>query len=619
MEGLFSAVEMEPVDHDRLPGTRLERLEVYNWGTFSGRVWSLDLGGRNTLLTGDIGSGKSTLVDGLTTLLLPATKIAYNKAAGADSKERDLRSYALGFYKAERNETTGVTRPVALRGPGDYSVLLGVFTNRDFDVTVTLAQVFWFKDPQAGQPQRFYLVADGALSISPDFTDFGSDIAALRKRLKSGGAEVYDHFPEYGRAFRRRLGIESEQAMDLFGQTVSMKAVDDLNGFVRRHMLEPFDARARIADLVSHFDDLVTAHEAVLRAQAQLALLDPLIADLDQHAGLSAGQTDLVAQRDALPLFLAEQRRALLIAERNQLEERASRLAKRIERAETETRELRTTEAELGVQIAGHGGDRIAVLEAEIDRLETSRSERRSRFDRFNDLLEAAGCERIADLGQFEPAVRAAETVAAAATASRDDEQNALTELRVELRAQQVDKQAIERELGSLRGRRTNIPEQAQRLRALLSRDLRRPVEEFPYVGELVQVAEQHREWQGAAERLLRSFGLSLLVPNEAYDAVYRWVEDHHLAQKLVYFRVPERLAPRSTASRTPGLLLADCLEVAEASSHAAWLRAELDRRAAYACVDDVTDFRHSVRAVTRAGQIKDHDRHEKDDRFPGR
>ena len=81
--------------------------------------------------------------------------------------------------------------------------------------------------------------------------------------------------------------------MDLFGQTVSMKAVDDLNGFVRQHMLEPFDARRRIADLVSHFDDLVTAHEAVLRARAQLELLDPLIADLDQHAVLAAGRAQL--------------------------------------------------------------------------------------------------------------------------------------------------------------------------------------------------------------------------------------------------------------------------------------------------------------------------------------
>jgi uncharacterized protein YPO0396 len=42
------------------------------------------------------------------------------------------------------------------------------------------------------------------------------------------------------------------------------------------------------------------------------------------------------------------------------------------------------------------------------------------------------------------------------------------------------------------------------------------------------------------------------------------------------------------------------------------WLHAELERRAAYACLDDVADFRSAVRAVTRAGQIKDTDRHEK-------
>ena len=52
-------------------GFRLHRLEVFNWGTFDGRVWSLALDGRNHLLTGDIGSGKSTLVDAVTTLLVP--------------------------------------------------------------------------------------------------------------------------------------------------------------------------------------------------------------------------------------------------------------------------------------------------------------------------------------------------------------------------------------------------------------------------------------------------------------------------------------------------------------------------------------------------------------------
>lgn len=71
---------------DTLSGFRLHRLEVLNWGTFDKRVWTMQLDGKNALLTGDIGSGKSTLVDAVTTLLVPAQRIAYNKAAGADAR-----------------------------------------------------------------------------------------------------------------------------------------------------------------------------------------------------------------------------------------------------------------------------------------------------------------------------------------------------------------------------------------------------------------------------------------------------------------------------------------------------------------------------------------------------
>jgi uncharacterized protein YPO0396 len=37
---------------DRLAGFRLMRLEVLNWGTFDKRVWTLELDGKNSLLTG---------------------------------------------------------------------------------------------------------------------------------------------------------------------------------------------------------------------------------------------------------------------------------------------------------------------------------------------------------------------------------------------------------------------------------------------------------------------------------------------------------------------------------------------------------------------------------------
>ena len=88
------------VADDSRVGFRLARLEVLNWGTFDKRVWRYELDGRNGLLTGDIGSGKSTLVDAITTLLVPAHRVAYNKAAGAEARERTLRSYVLGHYKS---------------------------------------------------------------------------------------------------------------------------------------------------------------------------------------------------------------------------------------------------------------------------------------------------------------------------------------------------------------------------------------------------------------------------------------------------------------------------------------------------------------------------------------
>jgi uncharacterized protein YPO0396 len=214
---------IRPDGADSRAGSRLARLELYNWGTFDQRVWSFELAGHDGLLTGDAGSGKSTIVDAITTLLLPANRITYNKAAGAETRERDLRAYVLGHYKGERSEGSETSRPVALRDAGAFSVILGVFANAAYHSSVTLAQVFWMKDQ--GQPERFFVTADRALSIAGDFSDFGTDVAPLKKRLRAGGARVYDNFPEYGRDFRRRLGIESEQAMELFHQAVSMKSV----------------------------------------------------------------------------------------------------------------------------------------------------------------------------------------------------------------------------------------------------------------------------------------------------------------------------------------------------------------------------------------------------------
>ncbi len=614
------SLPLDFVADETLNGFRLQRLEVFNWGTFDGRVWTLRADGRNVLLTGDIGSGKSTLVDAVTTLLVPAHRVAYNKAAGAEARERTLRSYVLGHYKAARSELGGSGRPVALRGPNSYSVILAVFHNAGYDQTVTLAQVFWLKDPQ-GQPLRLYALAERRLSIAADFAEFGTDIAKLRKRLRAGGVVVEDSFPPYGALFRRHFGIHNEQALELFHQTVSMKSVGNLTDFVRSHMLEPFDVAPRLTALIGHFDDLSRAHEAVLKAQRQVALLQPLVADCDRHAELAAAIELQRAAREALQAYFAGIKAELLDKRLLFLAEELNRHEMAVERLAAQQREQQAQERELRRAIGDNGGDRIERLALDIAARQAEkqrRADKAARYDTLRQLLELLPMRSAEDfLAQRELCAPLREAAAERETAL----QNELNELGVAFAQGRQQHAELSDELASLRARRSNIDAQQVALRAALCLALGLAEADMPYAGELIQVRNEERDWEGAAERLTRGFGLSLLVPDEHYAAVSDWVDRTHLKGRLVYFRVRlrGRGASKDVRGERPELhpdSLAHKLAVKPDSPYSAWLERELAHRFDLACCTSPEQFRRELRAITRAGQIKaPGERHEKDDR----
>ncbi len=601
---------------ETLAGFRLQRLEVFNWGTFDGRVWSLRAEGRNALLTGDIGSGKSTLVDAVTTLLVPAHRVAYNKAAGAEARERTLRSYVLGHYKATRSDLGGSGRPVALRGPYSYSVILAVFHNAGYDQTVTLAQVFWLKDP-AGQPSRLYAVAERDLSIATDFADFGTDIVRLRKRLRAAKVVVEDSFPPYGALFRRHFGIQNEQALELFHQTVSMKSVGNLTDFVRSHMLEPFDVAPRLSALIEHFDDLNRAHEAVLKAKAQLALLQPLVADGQRHAELAAAIEQQRAAREALQAYFAGLKAELLDRRLSHLAEELARHASHIERLNDLQRDQEAQERALRQDIARSGGDRIEDLALKIVSKAAEKQRRAAKAARYDELRQALGLLAMRDAEDFLAQRSLCAPLREAAAQREADVQNELNELGAAFAQGRNEHQELAAELASLKARRSNIDAQQVALRAALCGALGLPEADMPYAGELIQVRDDERDWEGAAERLLRSFGLSLLVPDAHYNAVSEWVDRTHLKGRLVYFRM--RPARKDQRGELPALhpdSLVRKLAIKPDAPHHAWLERELAHRFDLACCSGQEQFRREARAITRSGQIKaPGERHEKDDR----
>jgi uncharacterized protein YPO0396 len=599
---------------DERAGFRLHRLELYNWGTFNDKVWTLRLEGDNTLLTGEIGTGKSTLVDAVTTLLVRADRVAYNKAAGAESRERTLRSYVLGHFKSERSESGLSAKPVALRDQNNYTVILGVFRNEGFGLEVTLAQIFWIKDPQ-GPPARLFVVADRAMGIASDFSGFGPDINALRKRLRADrSVELHDSYPPYAASFRRRFGIGNEQALELFHQTVSMKSVGNLTGFVREHMLEGEDSETRIEPLIRHFDDLNRAHEAVLKAKAQLSRLAPLVADCDALDDSNARVEDWRLCRNTLEPWFASIRERLLEQRLRNLADEAGKLSARIWKLEEEQDAQQAEREEIRRAIAENGGDRIERIKGEIREKGQEKERRMARAGKYDSLADGLGLERAADLDAFMTNRRQLAGKSEETGAKRAALQNRITEEGVEFQLAKSEHDALVKEIESLRRRKSNIPGVQVAIREALCDSLGFEESAMPFAGELVCVRDEASAWEGAAERLLHNFGLSLLVPDVLYPKVVEWVDRNRLGGRLVYFRVRENIARENIPAG--GDLLVHKLAINPESPFLAWMEGELFRRFSHVCCETTGQFRKERQAVTKAGQVKGSgDRHEKDDR----
>jgi len=594
-------------------GFRLHRFEVYNWGTFHQRAWHLELQGESGLLTGDIGSGKSTLVDGLVTLFVPPQKLAYNKAAGAEARERSLRSYVRGQYKSERGEGGQGSKPVFLRDAPTYSVLLAHFHNEGYGQDVTLVQVMWMREPE-GQPARLYVVADGKLSIAEHFSRCGSDFNALKKRLKDLSREVHETFPPYQAAFRRRFGLENEQALDLFLQTVSMKSVGNLTDFVRQHMLPPFDVETRLAALMAHFDDLHRAHEAVLKAKRQVGRLEPLVADHERFTALSTELDALRSCRDALRPWFSEQKARLFEARLAGLE--AEREQARLEAEQV--RELRERQGadrdRLRQSISANGGDRLETEKAELVQRRHEREERLRKADRYARMAQAVGLPAATELEVFLSNARTVQLQREATVSELAEVQNTRTEVVMELRDLKKAHEAVSVELEALRRQRSNIPARFLHLRARLCADLKLSEDVLPFAGELLRIRDEERDWTGAIERVLYSLGVSLLVPDAEYARVSQWVDRTHLNERFVYYRVREEALARVPPARAESL--PHKLVLKPGSTMAPWLEAQLARQFDYTCCETAEQFTRSRQALSRSGQVKSGgERHLKDDR----
>ncbi|MBR0176166.1 MAG: AAA family ATPase [Bacteroidales bacterium] len=605
-------------------GFRLDYLEIYNWGTFNNKIYRIAPAGNNSLLTGANASGKSTLIDALLTLLVPAKKDRfYNQSSGNERKgDRTEETYVLGNYGNIQAEGETATKTQQLRDKRTtYSILLASFVN-NHDSVVTLFQVRWFVN---GELKCSYGVSSKPLTIKADFYDFngskGDWKKSLEKRYNSNvpkkQIEFYDTIKDYKDRIISSFGLRSDKALTLFNQIVGVKVLNDLDEFIRNNMLEQRDAENEYIRLSESFATLMEAKTTMEKVKEQIAQLEPIDEKAKNLEEISIALEDLKNTRELAVYWFAKRNVELADAKIAELNEKLEMLRGELEQLNRQKEELTQKVIELGSAIENDDvGKQIRALKDEIGKLEQKKKNRQSKLSDYNKKATEVGfCESPSEIVFIENREKARK--------GRDNCKVELGKKNEESRLALNEKERIEHEIGenteiikTLLKNKNNISGREAEIRDEILAAIGATANEIPFVGEMIRVKDEERDWENSIEKILHNFGLRLIVPEKYYKAVSDYVNTHDLRGRIVYHRYEETSSLRGFQNSPVNCLL-NKLEFNQKSPYSSWVEDAISDHYNYACVENLEEFyRYKEKTVTKEGLIKSvHNKHEKDDR----
>ncbi|MEV1005568.1 ATP-binding protein [Nonomuraea sp. NPDC050202] len=580
--------------------SRLVRLQIVNWGTFCDYK-DLPIDERGVLFTGPSGSGKSSLLDALSIALLPSRDQRFNASAdlsakGAKQGTRNGAAYVRGAW-SENDDEHGQSQVRYLRGgKPTWSAVAATFDDGYGTVTTGIV-VKWFTgtDDDSGELKSMHLIHDGHFELMSALDGWAHrqrkpfDLGWL-KGAYPGPATVYPTGElDYTRKLAARIGLgESKMALSLLGKAKSMKNVGDLNLFIRENMLDDPETFTAANTMVALFKPLDQAYQTAYRAHAQRQVLESVPAgwqrylrakhDADRAAALY-GET---AQR-----YLRGMHLQLLQDEIARFGERIGRLTEQLADERTEQAEAERAYTSLNDQLREQGKALMA-LQGEHDQATAQHHTRKTAYQLFSSHVQRLGMPAPRDqdgfvalraqLGALLQEARAAQ--ARIQPGRRDAGQRA-----GQAAARHRDRAA---ELAALRQAGTLIPLKAIEHRERIARGAEVAVEDLVYAAELIDIAEEQERWRPAAEKVLRTFGLRLLVPKRYGDKVKTFIDDHDMRGIVDYSIV----TATSTHQPQPSpRTLAGKLTVDRGHPSGLWLAAQIAKKFDHVCVESALDL----------------------------
>ena len=605
-------------------GFRLQYMEVYNWGTFNEKVFRINPKGNNSLLTGANASGKSTYIDALLTLIVPAKKDRfYNQSSGVEKKgDRTEETYVLGHYGNILEEGKTSISTQKLRDTNTYSVILASFSNSDQN-QITLFQVRWYSNNEL---RRQFGIAHIPLEVESDFGQFdskGNWKKVLDKEYNSNVNKKKIEFIDGPTAYAERMaylfGMRSTKALSLFNQVVGVKVLEDLDDFIRTNMLEEQDAEEEFIQLKESFLTLMDAKTNIEKAKEQIKQLTPINEIALALTNIKADLFQLEKSKETSVYWFAQKGVALGEKELEKCKEELQRLNDELTDLRDKEEKLKQEERTISISIEkDEVGSKIKDLEKDIRNLQTLKDNRSRKLDDYNKIAQNIKFSTNPSKEIFHTNRENAKQLKQSTQHNIDLENENLRALKNEEDKLQQNTEDLVKTIKTLQENKNNIAGREAEIRDEIISHIGASREEIPFIGELIKVKDDQMKWESSIEKVLHNFALRLIVPPKYYSSVNKYVVSNNLKGRIRYDKYEDQDYLKSFKNKILNeKSLINKIEIKPKTLYYDWIENYLESQFDFECVNNLYEFEqfHEM-AITQNGLIKfKRGKHEKDDR----
>ena len=327
---------------------RLHALHLYNWGAFAGRHQA-SISPDNSAIIGPTGSGKTTLIDALMTLLCQHPRYNLASTGGHERPRPGVLPARRQRPRATRPRAAPPGAPGPLRDRPGGAQLRGADDDGAGDIW--LGAILWLdgsSSAQADMGRRWFFAQGGGHSLDLWLEEHHSGGARALSRLvkNSDGLEMFSSKSAYLARVQRFFEI-GPNAFTLLNRAAGLKQLNSIDEIFRDLVLDDhsaFDDALRVAD---SFDELAAIHAELELANRQCLALLPLRELAQQEARQQQALQDQRLLHAALPHWCARLGQQQWAARCADLQQQLNAQAQRISAQEQQLEQARQQEQTL--------------------------------------------------------------------------------------------------------------------------------------------------------------------------------------------------------------------------------------------------------------------------------